>query len=96
MINIQNEKYLCNCCGSCCKMMNDVKLPDSLQDKLNRGDGVCKYLLSNNKCSIYNNRPDFCNSDKVYMKYFSHMNKKEFNDFMYEQCKKIRAKMGIK
>jgi Fe-S-cluster containining protein len=30
----------------------------------NSGDGRCKYLGEDNKCKIYNNRPDICRTDK--------------------------------
>jgi Fe-S-cluster containining protein len=33
--------------------------------ELNRGDGVCKYLI-NNLCSIYEKRPYFCNSELLF------------------------------
>ena len=31
-----------------------------------RGDGACEHLTEDNLCSIYENRPDFCNVDKNY------------------------------
>ena len=31
-----------------------------------RGDGACGHLTEDNLCSIYENRPDFCNVDKNY------------------------------
>lgn len=30
------------------------------------GDGICKYLLPNNLCSIYSERPIWCNVDLYY------------------------------
>ena len=46
--------FKCDCCGNCCK--NIAK--SELYSDLDRGDGVCKYLIGN-ICSIYNERPLF-------------------------------------
>ena len=85
------QKYYpfpCDCCGECCKHVN---LVTSLLE-FDRGDGICKYLRTNNKCSIYPIRPNVCNGKYVYEHYFSHMEVKEFHNYIYGICKKIKER----
>lgn len=88
------EKYIpydCKCCGECCRHVNTIP-----QMKLyDRGDGVCKYLRTDNKCSIYATRPGICNGKYVYENYFSHMTVKEFHQMVATYCKKIRKDNGF-
>ena len=51
----------CDKCGLCCR--NIHKIPQLKEYDL--GNGVCRYLTSNNLCSIYENRPDIYNSKKM-------------------------------
>lgn len=53
-----------NCKAYCCRLIGKV-MPE-----LDRGDLTCIYLTNDNKCSIYDNRPLICNTDKLYNKYF--------------------------
>ena len=60
-----------------------------------RGDGACVYLKKNNQCSIYKNRPNFCNIEKVY-KYLSNvMTKKEYYIESTKNCHKLIDKFKI-
>ena len=46
--------FLCSSCGACCLAAGSNNLmPD-------RGDGACIHLNKNNKCNIYEKRPDIC------------------------------------
>lgn len=72
-----NEKFPCIKCSLCCKRVNIVEELSCLDI----GDGTCKYL-KDNLCTIYENRPIVCNSEKVYSKYFSHLTKKEYYSMM--------------
>jgi len=52
--------FLCSNCAACCLNMGGIQgLPD-------RGDGACGYLTNDNLCSIYKDRPSFCNVEKTY------------------------------
>jgi len=67
-----------------------------LYDNLNRGDGVCKYLIGN-LCSIYNERPLFCRIDECYELYFKDtMSKEEYYRLNMEECKKLKKQEKIK
>ena len=58
-------------------------------------NGICKYLnQETNLCTIYNNRPIFCNVDAFYEKYLK--NKMPINEFYAKnksECKKLQALM---
>ncbi len=59
--------FQCDCCGLCC--MN-LKMSELYSD-LDRGDGICRYLdVASKLCTIYRNRPDKCNVDKTYEKFY--------------------------
>ncbi|MVX66925.1 YkgJ family cysteine cluster protein [Clostridium chromiireducens] len=89
--------FKCDKCGVCCKFFGEIKFSKEYEymEMLNNGDGKCKYL-KNNLCSIYENRPELCNSNKLYLNYYKDkMSKEEFDDFMQEQCDSVK-KMYVK
>ena len=47
---------------------------------LDKGDGSCKYLSSDNTCSIYEDRPDICRVDHQYKLFFS--SKMDWEEFV--------------
>lgn len=47
------------CNAPCCQML---KFFPAMKD-MDRGDGRCKHLTDDLKCSIYKDRPDFCRVD---------------------------------
>ncbi len=74
--------FQCIQCGLCCRKID--KVPE-LND-FHNGNGICKYL-NNNKCSIYETRPDICNVEIMYQKeYYKYMSKKEFYEENYKVC----------
>ena len=78
--------FKCECCGNCCK--NIAK--SELYSDLDRGDGVCKYLIGN-ICSIYNERPLFCRIDECFELFFKeHMSIEEYYKLNYKECKKLK------
>ena len=55
-------KFLCSQCGACCRKAgawNGAKHGLPIKE-----DGSCGHL-KNNLCSIYENRPDICNAEKM-------------------------------
>lgn len=84
------QKYYpfpCDCCGECCKHVN--RIPQLLG--FDRGDGICKFLNVDNRCSIYSIRPNACNCKYVYEKYFPYMSVREFHRIIYFFCKIIKG-----
>ena len=58
-----------------------------------RGDGVCVNIGKDNLCKIYDCRPEICNVDLMYKRFFSkHYTKEEFYKINEEQYKKIKEK----
>lgn len=79
--------YPCKKCGNCCRNLNLSKL----YSDLDRGDGVCKYLLGN-LCSIYEVRPIKCRIDEMYKRYFEQTLTKEQFYIMNKKICKILTK----
>lgn len=64
--------FRCDKCGECCRSIGG----NPIYADLDRGDGVCKYLIGD-LCSIYDRRPVLCNIDECYDLYFKDLVSKE-------------------
>ena len=86
------EKFKCDCCGLCCRHVDR----NIFDNNLDRGDGVCKFLdTSKNLCTIYENRPDFCNVEKGYKKYFAELySEEEYLQLNYLACEKLKEEFS--
>ncbi|TVY08354.1 YkgJ family cysteine cluster protein [Paenibacillus cremeus] len=83
--------FPCNECGLCCSNINGIS---ELQD-YDQGDGVCKYL-KDNKCQIYENRPEVCRVNIMYQKHFSSTFTKEaFYIENLKICRELQSNFGI-
>ena len=84
--------FICEKCGLCCMHIDE----SALDEKMNRGDGVCKYFDEKTLlCEIYSERPIFCNVDKFYEKYLSmKYSREEFYSINYETCKILKERYG--
>jgi Fe-S-cluster containining protein len=88
-------EFNCSGCGACCKRIGlqkdkfkELNFPYAVNEK-----GWCEMLDENNKCKVYDNRPEICRMDKTYDNYFSKLmtraeyytvNTKLCNQFMKE------------
>ena len=79
--------YNCAQCGNCCRHVDLIEE----MCQFDRGDGVCKYLLSNNKCAIYENRPNLCNGEYVYYRYYKNISVDEYHEIIKSYCNAIRG-----
>ena len=80
--HVATPVFQCSKCGGCCRRIKNV-LP-----KLDRGDGVCTHLSTENLCRIYKDRPWICNVNGIYEKYFSNLiTRQKFFEVTYEFCK---------
>ena len=80
--------FPCDKCGECCR---NLKL-SSLYQSLDRGDGVCRYLVGN-LCSIYHARPLLCRIDESYDRFFKDtMTKEEFYRANLQMCSELKKK----
>ncbi len=78
--------FQCDQCGECCRNLRKSRI----YKELDRGDGVCRYLVGN-LCSIYNNRPLLCRIDEAYEKIFKeHISIEEYYQSNYEMCKELK------
>ena len=55
--------FPCSKCGACCRRAGNV--PESLGGGVIEPDenGVCKHLLPDNSCAVYETRPRICRVD---------------------------------
>ncbi len=85
---MEQKNFDCTKCGLCCMNLQN----NPLYNDLNRGDGICKFLdLETKLCSIYDSRPDKCNIDVGYEKYFKNkMSKEKYYQLNYEACNKLQ------
>lgn len=82
--------FQCDACGMCCRNLSK----SDIYIELDRGDGVCRYLLRN-KCIIYKNRPIICKVDASYDLFFSQfMSKEKYYRLNKVECKKLKGKEG--
>lgn len=70
------KPFPCTQCGCCCKQV----FRSELTAYLDKGNGSCKYLSSDNTCSIYEERPDICRVDLQYKVFFS--SKMDWEEFV--------------
>lgn len=84
--------FHCSQCGECCRHINLV--PQLAE--FDQGNGVC-INLRGNKCAIYENRPEICNVDLMYEKYFaSTFSREEFYALNEVACRELSAKNAKK
>jgi len=77
------------CSGLCCKHVNRNPAGKSLD----RGDGTCVFLNSNNECTIYEHRPVVCNTDLMYKLIFSKLMTRKFYDRMnLNACEELKQR----
>lgn len=82
--------FVCDCCGLCCMNLNKSEL----YSDLDRGDGICRYFDIDSKlCTIYDERPDKCNVDKIYVKFFKDkMTIEQYYQMNYVACGDLKKK----
>lgn len=82
------DMFKCDKCGLCCMNLRRSKIYSCLD----RGDGVCKYYCEDTHlCSIYKNRPEICNVDKMYIKYFSNnFTLDKYYEMNYNACQMLK------
>lgn len=79
--------FSCDGCGLCCRHINRVPQLSAFD----RGDGVCVNLNEEGLCSIYENRPEICNVDLMYEKYFHKLySLEEYYRLNHEQCEILK------
>lgn len=78
--------FICTKCGMCCR---NIDLIPELKE-YDIGNGTCVYLSENNLCTIYDDRPEICNVDKMFeKKYKMIMTREEYEKINEEGCKAL-------
>lgn len=73
------------CKAYCCRLIGKV-MPE-----LDDGSGSCLYL-KDNKCQIYDHRPEICDTDRLYERYFvGKMTKEEWVELNRKSCQDLKA-----
>jgi Fe-S-cluster containining protein len=54
------DSFPCTSCGVCCTNIKTFPFAEEFALE----DGSCKHLTKENKCGIYETRPDFCRMNK--------------------------------
>lgn len=102
------EEYLFSCqmCGACCRNVSRWKLHVSelksrfpeleISFPFNEVAGCCEHLLSDNKCAIYEDRPNICRTTYFYKLLSEHYNLSwtEFVEMQLLSCSLNRAKLN--
>lgn len=80
--------FNCEQCGACCRNVGKTELGKQLA----LPNGICKYLnQKTNLCTIYKDRPIFCNIDEYYKKYlYKIISLDMFYKLNKQQCKQIQ------
>ncbi|SFQ38350.1 hypothetical protein SAMN02910358_01847 [Lachnospiraceae bacterium XBB1006] len=83
--------FECEMCGECCRHLEK----SDLYNELDRGDGVCKFLIGD-LCSIYEERPLLCRVDECYDLFFSEKyEKEEYYRLNKMECKKLQKEKEV-
>lgn len=81
--------FQCDRCGECCRHIGVFPF----MRKYDRGDGVCVHLTGDNLCDIYDERPDFCDTYKLYERIYSgSMSLEEYERMNEVACQAMKAK----
>lgn len=81
--------FICDMCGLCCKHLEEIP---QLKE-FDSGNGRCIYLRDDNRCAIYENRPDICNVKKMYELYYKDlMDEDDYIKKNIEGCEELKKK----
>ncbi len=81
--------FKCTQCGACCKILPRLVAPWLVDES-----GVCRHL-KDNKCTIYDNRPDICNRDKMRPLY-NNLTDSEYDELSEKCCKELEELANVK
>ena len=83
-------EFLCSSCGACCRLAGLIA--DKYDLPLKKDGMTCAHLVDN-RCSIYNDRPDCCRVDKGVKD--SGLTKKEYYVETTKICNKLIDNEGL-
>lgn len=72
------------CKAYCCKAMCNI------YPNLDNGKGYCKHITEDFKCSIYNERPEICNTDTMKQYLYPKLTQAEYDKKNTDACKQLK------
>lgn len=86
--------FPCIQCALCCRKVNEVETTKHLYDAER---GCCRHLdTSTNRCTIYDDRPLYCNVAYMYDTYFNTiMSESEFIQMNLKVCYALNQEQGL-
>jgi len=85
LLSVGSSVFTCNSCGACCKLLIKDHAPE-----LDRGDGIC-INLKNNKCDIYESRPDKCRQGNSFDSKL--MSRQDYDELSMKACKTLQEQI---
>lgn len=86
------KPFNCWNCAACCKVCH---LSPELQH-FDRGDGVCVNLTEDNRCAIYETRPDICNTRRQYeVRWSKSFSWNEYVELAEKVCRILDAEVNV-
>lgn len=79
------EKFGCIGCGACCRTV--INIPGVFEEPINP-DGSCSHLTADNRCDIYETRPQICHIDKFDYQRLG-LTKEQWHDANYDACEQL-------
>jgi len=88
---MEDIKFKCTMCGACCRKAGELGIMPQ------REDGACLYLAEDNRCKIYDTRPDICNVKKMWEKRKDKIKitEKEYYKFSNNYCNQFMQEYGV-
>lgn len=83
--------FLCTACGACCLAVN---LHPELRHLASIG-GRCRHLNLDNRCDIYETRPDACRQGVAYERYGKGMSREDWDRLSNECCIFLQRIYGV-
>lgn len=81
------DYFPCSKCGECCRHID--KIPELSAYDI--GNGICRFL-DGDICTIYSDRPDICNVEKMYkIKYKKIMSKDDYYWLNIKGCEILKS-----
>lgn len=84
-------EYPCTACGCCCRKV--VAIEGVFPAEWVGDDGVCVKLGEDNRCSIYETRPECCRVG--YMLDVSGLTEREYKEATAKLCNALMKEMGV-
>lgn len=89
-------QFKCQRCGACCKLVGLSVIPE-VRELAKENTDACRYLTPDDLCSIYEERPIYCQVDGSYEQLIKQTGKtrEEWYKENYKSCTYLRGLLGM-